>query len=101
VGDASRHLVEGSENRDRILDGVGMSELKGRAERNSQGHCKEEATRGDETVGGPLTPLGHAAHSLNRLPNSRSGGLALLSMMVVKNRCPQFRITLEHQTPLP
>jgi hypothetical protein len=99
VRDASRHLVEGSENRDRILHRVGVD--NGRAQCHSRGHCKDEAARGAETVGGPITPFDHAVNFLNRLPNSRSGGLVLLSVMALKNRCPQFRITLEHQTPLP
>ena len=79
VRDASRHLVEGSENRDRILDRVGVD--NGRVQCHSRGYCKEEAAHSDETVGGPLTPFGHAAYFLNRLPNSRSGGLVLLSVM--------------------
>jgi hypothetical protein len=99
--DAPRHLVEGSEDRDGVLDRVGVGKLNRAAERHSQGNCKNETTRGNQTVGGQTTPLDHAAHFMNGLPNSRSGGLILSSMIALKTGAHISGITLEHQTPLP
>jgi hypothetical protein len=93
--DATRHLVECREHRDRIFDGVGRSELRKRAQSHSQGNCKEQASRGDQTISGKSTPLDHAAHDMNRLPTDCSAALVFLSMMALEKWCPQRGITLE------
>jgi hypothetical protein len=101
MGDASRHLVERCEHRDRVLDRVCVGDLRGKSPRHRRGHRKEETSRDDQPVSGNVTSLDHAAHLLNGVLNDRSGAPLLLSMIFSQNRCPLFRIMLQHQTPRP
>jgi hypothetical protein len=75
VGNAARHLVEGGEYGDRILDGLCLGEARGKQSNDHAGQQPREShAHGAGRAACPhIVSLHHAAHNMNEPLDDRSG----------------------------